>query len=152
MPASFVSAVNDLQRAVDDALSADVVLADLLAGDRVYDTHPDRDTPYPYVVIGDAFENPQAPFGESGSFCILQIHIWTRTTTPAGGYELGKREAMTIWARIAAVLHMQRLDVSGWRSVQGPCRLVTTPPVPGGDVEQRTMHAVVEWRPTVRVA
>lgn len=64
----------DIQTAIFNKLKADNTLMSMIKG--VFDD-VDEDQGFPYVVIGEATENPFNTFGKNGKESTITIHIWS---------------------------------------------------------------------------
>ncbi len=102
-----MSAAFALQKAVLAALADDDALA-ALVGDRIHDAPP-RAQEFPYVAFGDAGERDWSTGSEAGTEHRLTLLAWSR--------HRGKREALVIAERIAAVLHDAALTLDGHRLI-----------------------------------
>ncbi|MCF7617408.1 DUF3168 domain-containing protein [Bacillus sonorensis] len=95
----------ELQKAINERLSSDVALNEIITG--VYD-NPDKNTPFPYVNIGEDTSVPfetKVTFGEN---ITSVIHAWSRA-------EDGKREAKEILSLVLQSLSKAPLLVNGFK-------------------------------------
>lgn len=97
-----VTPLGPVQVAVYETLTDDPTLMGLITG--VFDEVPEGQ-PLPYVVIGEAVEQPDNHHGGFGRETVETLHIWS-------GHR-GFSEAQTIAARAIALLDHQALDVTG---------------------------------------
>ena len=94
-----------LQQAVFAALSGDAALQTLIGNPaRVYD-HVPQDSPFPYVVVGEATTRPFDTKTEDGMEQTLTIHSWSRYR--------GFSETKQIMGAIVDALDQQALSVTG---------------------------------------
>ena len=97
-----------LQQAVFAALSGDAALQTLIGNPaRVYD-HVPQDSPFPYVVVGEATTRPFDTKTEDGMEQTLTIHSWSRYR--------GFSETKQIMGAIVDALDQQALSVTGWKT------------------------------------
>ncbi len=94
-----------LQVAVRAALVADATLNGLIAG-RVYD-HVPQDSPFPYVVVGDATARDFDTKTEDGLELTFTVHTWSRYR--------GLSETKQVMAAVLDALDGQGLTVTGHR-------------------------------------
>ncbi len=94
-----------LQVAVRAALVADATLDGLIAG-RVYDQVP-QDSPFPYVVVGDATARDFDTKTEDGMELTFTVHTWSRYR--------GLSETKQVMAAVLDALDGQGLTVTGHR-------------------------------------
>ncbi len=90
-------------RAVYVRLTGDEELTDMVSG-RIFD-HTPEDTPYPYIVVGEAIESPDNWHGGFGRQTVLTLHVWSQYR--------GFTEALRIAARLMALLDHTPLAVDG---------------------------------------
>ncbi|MFT0800370.1 DUF3168 domain-containing protein [Bacillus swezeyi] len=98
----------ELQKAMNERLSTDEALNAVISG--VYDT-PDKNTPFPYVTIGEDTSTPfetKVTFGEN---ITTVLHVWSRA-------EDGKREAKQILSLMLQALTKAPLEVEGFKTIQ----------------------------------
>jgi hypothetical protein len=104
-----MSALRSIQAAVFAVLSGDATLTALASV--IGDIGPTRT--YPFVLVGDGIEKPWHGLGGSqankGYNDILRTHVYS-------SYQ-GDSEALTILARLTAVLDFATLTVAGYGSV-----------------------------------
>lgn len=101
-----VTPLGPIQGAVYDVLSGDATLAGLVEG--VFDEVPEG-TPYPYVTIGEALEQPDNSHDRFGRQTVLTLHVWTDTR--------GFSKATEITSRLVALLDHQPLTITGHHHV-----------------------------------
>ncbi|GGR37979.1 hypothetical protein GCM10010497_46090 [Streptomyces cinereoruber] len=123
-----------IQKAVYARLTGDPQLADLLAGG-VHDYTPE-DTPYPFVVVGEAIDTPDNRHGGYGWQTVLTLHTWTRAE--------GNGQAFAIGARLTALLDHQPLTLPGYDHLVTRYEYgqILTDPEPPGDIR----HLVLRYR------
>jgi hypothetical protein len=103
------SAVNPLRVAIETALNATA------AGERVFDSEAQRDTPLPYIVFGTASEDEGGFYAKPGSNGSIQIKFWAEDSWAAQElYEQGK-----------TALHRVALTVAGHTLVRGTLSRLT---------------------------
>ena len=54
-----------------------IVLIDLLGGEKIYDYTPDESTAAPYIVIGDFVEQSGRLLNDTEREVSIRLHIWT---------------------------------------------------------------------------
>lgn len=96
------SPLGPIQEAVYDVLSADATLAALITG--VFDEVPEG-TAYPYVVIGEALEQPDNAHDRFGRQTVETLHVWSD--------HRGFSDATSIASRVIALLDHQPLTIAG---------------------------------------
>jgi hypothetical protein len=101
-------AARALQEAVFALLSADATLTTLLGGPKVFDGAP-RNAEAPYVHLGEANARDWSTATEAGTEVSFAVIAWSR--------QPGRSEALSIAARVEALLHDAALDVDGFRLV-----------------------------------
>lgn len=138
MPVSD-SAVLPLQVAVLAALGADAELTALAEG--VFDW-VDEGQAYPYVVIGDSVETPDNTHDSHGSITVITLHVWSKYR--------GYAQALTIAARLRALLEHRPLTIAGHRHVATyfVSQQTLTDPEPPGDIR----HVPVSFRVLTEVS
>jgi len=138
MPVSD-SAVLPVQDAVLAALKADAALMALIGG--VFDWVPE-DQPYPYIVIGEAIETPDNSHDSHGSNLVITLHVWSKYR--------GYAQALTIAARVRALLEHRPLTVAGHRHVATyyVSQQTITDPEPPGDIR----HVPISFRVLTQVS
>lgn len=137
MPVSD-SAVLPVQQAVLTTLTADSTLMALIRG--VYDWVEDQ--AYPYIVIGEAVETPDNTHDSHGSNTVLTLHVWSKYR--------GYAQALTIAARVRALLEHRPLTVVGHRHVATyyVSQQTITDPEPPGDIR----HVPISFRVLTQVS
>jgi hypothetical protein len=96
-----VTSLIDIQAAIKKKLKGDTTLMSLVEG--VFDYVKD-DQAFPYIVIGEATENPFNTFGRNGKESTLTIHIWSE-------YK-GFKESLNILKQMNKVLDDTSLTLS----------------------------------------
>lgn len=138
MPVSD-SAVLPLQVAVITALQADAELTALIRG--VFDWVKEGQT-YPYIVIGEAIETPDNTHDSHGSNTVITLHVWSKYR--------GYAQALTIAARVRALLEHRPLTIAGHRHVATyyVSQQTITDPEPPGDIR----HVPISFRVLTQVS
>ncbi|MCZ4605376.1 DUF3168 domain-containing protein [Streptomyces sp. Lzd4kr] len=133
------SAVLPVQDAVLAALTADATLMALIRG--VFDWVKD-DQPYPYIAIGEAVETPDNTHDSHGSNTVITLHVWSKYR--------GYAQALTIAARVRALLEHRPLTVAGHRHVATYYQSLQTitDPEPPGDIR----HVPISFRVLTEVS
>lgn len=85
-----------LQQAIFAALKVHQPLLDLLGGEKIYD-HMPKETPFPYVTIGQSEMRDWSTASDLGHEHLLRLHVWSR--------EIGSREIQLIGEEIISTLH-----------------------------------------------
>lgn len=106
----MMDAVIALRRVIQARLVADAELGALLGGPRLYD-EPPRAASGPYIVHGDVEARDWSTGTEEGCEQALSFVVWAGS----GGETAA---ALTIAARLAALLHDAPLSPAGHRLVQ----------------------------------
>lgn len=104
----MTSAAWELQKAVYDALVADVALGDELGGPRVYDAVP-RGAAFPYVTFGPSTTRDWSTGTDRGAEHILTLRAWSK----AGG----AREVHRVLDTVRGALDAASLSLTGHRLV-----------------------------------
>jgi hypothetical protein len=129
----MTSATAALRAAIHDALTADVPLASLLGGARVYDEPPPNAT-FPYVTLGETrvtnFSTGDAPLAEHQ----LTLHAWSR--------QGGHKQAHMIAGALLQALDDAPLAPDGHRLVNLRFALADI----RRESDGRTYHALVRFR------
>lgn len=99
----------EVQKVLVAQLKADSTFMNLIS-DRIYD-EPNTNLQYPYVVVGDAIENPDNNLARNGFETYLNFDIYTK---PAG---LGFYTAKQIQSAIDTVLNMKRFTMTGFTMI-----------------------------------
>jgi hypothetical protein len=138
MPVSD-SALLPLQAAVRTALKADTQLRGLVQG--VVDW-VDEGQAYPYIVLGEAIETPDNSHDSHGSNTVITLHVWSKYR--------GYAQALTIAARVRALLEHQPLTIAGHRHVATyyVSQQTLTDPEPPGDIR----HVPISFRVLTQVS
>lgn len=131
---SAPAAMMPVQAAVYGRLTSDSELMALLAGG-VLDYVPEN-TPYAYVVLGEATETPDNRHGGFGRETVITLHVWTQ----AEGYGQGLR----IGGKVTALLDHQPLTIEGLDHIVTRFEFsqTLTDPEPPGDIR----HLVLRYR------
>jgi hypothetical protein len=124
-----------LDVAVSAAILADVPLAALLGGEKVYSGTAPVNADFDYIVLGTTGEDGYDVFHTSGSQATLQLDLWC-----AGN---DKRAVQQMWTELRRVLHYVRLTVTGFGICYGPASLITV----AGDGTGEYTHGVVHYSP-----
>ncbi|MEC1428869.1 DUF3168 domain-containing protein [Bacillus sonorensis] len=122
----------ELQKAIYERLSSDIALNEIITG--VYD-NPDKNTPFPYVNIGEDTSVPfetKVTFGEN---ITTVIHAWSRA-------EDGKREAKEILSLAMQALTKAPLEVTGFKTLQ--LSFLGSQVIP--DIDGITQHGILRIR------
>jgi hypothetical protein len=106
----MMDAVIAVRRALQARLVADAELGALLGGQRIHD-EPPRAAAGPYIVYGDVEARDWSTGTEEGCEQALALVVWAGSAGETAA-------ALTIAARVAAVLHDAPLDPVGHRLVQ----------------------------------
>jgi hypothetical protein len=122
-----------VQQALYDRLTGDAVLMATLTG--VYDYTPEEDN-YPFLVIGEATETPDNRHGGFGRQTLVTLHVWSKYR--------GYTQALTIGARVTALLDHQPLTITGLDHIVTRFEFsqTLTDPEPTGDIR----HLVLQYR------
>ena len=138
MPVSD-SAGLPLQVAVLAVLDADAELTGLVQG--VFDWVKEGQA-YPYIVIGEAIETPDNAHDSHGSNTVITLHVWSKYR--------GYAQALTIAARLRALLEHRPLTIAGHRHVATyfVSQQTLTDPEPPGDIR----HVPVSFRVLTQVS
>lgn len=128
------TAMMPVQAAVYATLTGDATLMAMLAGG-VLDFVPE-DTPYAYVVLGEAIETPDNRHGGFGRETVITLHVWTR----AEGHGPGLRIA----ERVTELLDHQPLAITGLSHIVTRFEFsqTLTDPEPPGTIR----HVVLRYR------
>lgn len=102
-----MSAERALQGAIYAALAGDGTYSGLVTG--IYDGRAPQGTAYPYTTIGEITERDDGPISEDGWNLTVHLHDWSDYS--------GKKECQEIREARNALLHRQRLTVSGFGDV-----------------------------------
>lgn len=97
-----VSPMAPVQAAVLQRLKGDATLSGLITG--VYDYLPEE-TPFPYVMVGEATEVPGNAHDRYGRETVVTLHVWSQYR--------GYAQALKIGARVTALLDHQPLTITG---------------------------------------
>lgn len=122
-----------VQQALYARLTGDAALMATISG--VYDFVPE-DAAYPFVAIGEVVETPDNRHGGFGRQTAVTLHVWSQYR--------GYRQALTIGARITALLDHQPLTIPGldWIATRYEFGQTLTDPEPPGDIR----HLVLRYR------
>ena len=128
-----MSAVTQLQAAIDAVIQADATLAARLAGDKVYsDLSPRNETAFPHIVIGQASEVRKRTFDSKFQDTILTLDVWSA--------DLSKYEAMLIVGDMERLLDATALVVTGHHFVTGELSLLAVMLDPSAKYVHATLH------------
>jgi hypothetical protein len=117
-----MSAELEIQKAIYNELISDSALSSLLAKNvnnsslpAIYDSVPQvkdsgSDKPFPYITMGDDTLLDWDTDTSNGKEATITIHVWSRYR--------GKTETKTIQGAIYDVLHLSKINVSGYDTVQ----------------------------------
>jgi hypothetical protein len=122
----------NLQKAIYNRLSTDAALNEVIKG--VFD-NPNKDTPFPYVSIGEDTSTPfetKVTFGEN---ITTVIHVWSRA-------EDGRREAKEILSLVMQALTKAPLGVEGFKTLQ--LSFLQSQVIP--DIDGITQHGILRIR------
>lgn len=97
-----------LQKAVFEALSADVDLTALIGADKIFDDVP-RNAEYPYVTFGLSQLRDWETGTETGQEHLFSLHVWSR--------ENGRKEVYETLGLLQSVLHDASLTLEGYRLI-----------------------------------
>ncbi|MFG2307668.1 DUF3168 domain-containing protein [Streptomyces sp. NPDC048566] len=98
--------------------------------------------PYPYIVIGEAVETPDNSHDSHGSNTVITLHVWSKYR--------GYAQALTIAARLRALLEHRPLTIAGHRHVATyyVSQQTLTDPEPPGDIR----HVPISFRVLTEVS
>jgi hypothetical protein len=136
MATTLTSVQSPLMAAIAAAILADIALAKLLAGDKVYSLTAPLDTPPPYLVLGNATASGFYTFARTGESTTLMLHVWTAGVDSA--------QALAIYAELFRVLDLKPLALAGHVLLYGPVSLTTVGADPAGEL----VHLVAQYKPT----
>ena len=111
------AAANSLRKGLYDLLVADGALAARLGGARVYDEAP-RNTPFPYVAMGDVRSSDWSTSTDVGAEHFVTIDVWT--------LHHGVKEALEIGALVTAAIEPGAISLTGQRLISIATRNVET--------------------------
>jgi hypothetical protein len=92
----------ELQKAVFDALAADVTVTALLGGGKIYDRAPANVT-FPYLTFGRTSIFDWSTGTESGTEQLFTLHVWSKAK--------GKKETLAIMEAVRALLDDAALEL-----------------------------------------
>lgn len=98
----MTAATTELQAAVFAALSADLPLAGLLGGAKVFD-HVPANSAIPYITFGGTSIYDWSTGTEDGAEQLFTLHVWSKAR--------GKSESLAIMERARVVLHDVPLEL-----------------------------------------
>ena len=130
---TVISPMAPVQAAVLQLLTADATLDALITG--VYDYLPEE-TPFPYVMVGEATESPVNAHDRYGRHTVVTLHVWSQYR--------GYAQALRIGGRVTALLDHQPLTVAGLDHVVTRyefSQTLTDPEAPGN-----IRHVVLRYR------
>lgn len=119
-----MSAAWPIDVAVAAAITGDVTLAALLAGDKVYSLVAKKNAPFDYIVLGDSPESQFRTFGRGGHANSLTVHLWSQKTQ--------KKGPLTMYDNIERIFDNKPLVISGHTRVSTSTRLITVLADPDG--------------------
>lgn len=129
------SAVWPLHVAIAAAIHADVTVAAMLGGDKVYSLVAPRGTGLDYLVLGNSDARDVPTFTRAGEQGAILIHAWV----------VGEDQAklLQLYGELRRVLHDVRLAITGTTQVHcvGQLSLVTTSADPSGEY----VHGVARY-------
>jgi len=97
-----------LQKAIFEALSADVAVTSVLGTDRVFDDPPQRSA-MPYLTFGQSLLRDWSTGTENGDEHLVTLHVWSRAD--------GRHQTHEIMHALRQALHEQMLTLDGHRLV-----------------------------------
>jgi hypothetical protein len=127
------SAIWPLQELLYGVLTADVTLAPLLAGGKVYSGRAPETAPLDYIILGQSIETPEYLFGDGGHRNIERLHVWTD--------DVSKYRAAMIVAELERILHGTPLTLNGHDLVTGAFSTISILP----DASGRYTQAVCQY-------
>ncbi|MEA2905557.1 MAG: hypothetical protein QOI12_2944 [Alphaproteobacteria bacterium] len=127
------SAAAALRAAIHDALSTDGALNALRGGPKIYD-EPPRETPFPYVTLGEARISDFSTGSEPGEEHQITLHAWSR--------QGGHREAHLVAGALLQALDDANLALTDHRLVNLRFALADV----RRESDGRTYHALVRFR------
>ncbi|MDA1478362.1 DUF3168 domain-containing protein [Bacillus changyiensis] len=122
----------ELQKAIYKRLEADETLNHVITG--VFD-NPNKNTPYPYVTIGEDTTTPFETKTSFGENITTVLHCWSRA-------EDGKREAKQILSLMLQALTRPALEIDGFTVLKvelQQAQVIT-------DIDGFTQHGILRLR------
>lgn len=111
-----MSAMWEVQKALYLALSTDSTFMTKI-GSRLYDEPPTNET-FPYVTLGNMFENRYNKLDSKGFDISARIDIYTKSG------KLGYKPAKEIMVDVDRILNLKRFNLTGYNMIQ--CFLETS--------------------------
>ena len=105
-----MSASWEVQKALYNALSTDATFMTKI-GSRLYDEAPTNES-FPYVTLGNSFENRYNKLTNKGFEIIARLDIYTKTG------RLGFKPAKEIMVEMNRVLNQKRFALTGFNMIQ----------------------------------
>lgn len=129
------SAIWPLHVALSAILTADVSVAALLGGDKVYSLIAPRGALFDYVVLGMTTTQDFPTFGRAGEKGAIQCHLWC-----AGA---DQRAVLQLYGELYRVLHNVPLTLTlgAARAFLGQLRMIATMADPSGEFS----HGVIAY-------
>jgi len=126
-----------LQTGLRTALLADAGLVAALGGEQVFDNVP-RDTPFPYVTIGDIETRDWSTQTSRGHEHTVTIHLWSRYR--------GRKQVQELIGEVDRILDGADPPIFGYRVVNLSTVFWTAQREPDGEVYRGTvrLRAVTE--------
>lgn len=130
---AVVSPMAPVQAAVLQRLKTDSALSALITG--VYDYLPEE-TPFPYVMVGEATDTADNSHDRFGRQTVVTLHVWSQYR--------GYAQALRIADRVTALLDHQPLTIVGLAHVVTRFEFsqTLTDPEPPGTIR----HVVLRYR------
>lgn len=116
-----------LQKSVAAAIIADVAIAALLGGDKVYSGSVPAGSGFDYITMAGPSESEYALFAGGGSSCVLTLHLWCK--------EKGQRKTAELYGELHRVLNNATLVLDGHRLTCGTLALVDIAADPEGSYQ-----------------
>ena len=102
-----MSSAAELQKAIFEALGANVALA-ALVGTRIFD-HAPANAAFPYITFGRTSVYDWSTGTENGAEQLFTVHVWSKGK--------GKKEVLEIMELARSTLHDASLDLEGYQLV-----------------------------------
>jgi Protein of unknown function (DUF3168) len=102
-----MSSAAELQKAIFEALGANVALA-ALVGTRIFD-HAPANAAFPYITFGRTSVYDWSTGTENGAEQLFTVHVWSKGK--------GKKEVLEIMELARSTLHDTSLDLEGYQLV-----------------------------------
>ena len=126
------------------ALTTDAVVSGLVGG-RIYEVRPRARVALPMLLIDPPQLYPSVASGMGGFAweITVQLHVWSDDRTHQG--------VQAIISALTEALHVQRLDVVGYTTIDCACEFVDALSEPDDDAPDRVLrHHVAGYRVTVQ--